>query len=124
MNLFDLTDLIPEFIRQMLLNGRIDANVPIYVDRDRPDEVACLLTCPLLDAACICDTLNSERRKVGGREVRVYLRRHAGGTWTRLPYGTVLTEVIEGGIRLAEAAFPTGERDLVAPPVKQGLDWL
>ena len=123
MNLFDLLDRVPEPIRLMLLAGKVDANVPIYVDRDRPDEVGCLLTCPLLDAACVCDIITSECRKLGQPEVRVYLGK-PDNVWARLPYGTVLTETWEGGVRLAEAVFPTKDRELVAPPVKQGLEWL
>ena len=123
LNVFDLTDRVPKPIRLMLLAGKIDTNVPIYVDRERPDEVACPLTCPLLDAACICDMLTSECRKLGQPEVRVYLGKPVN-VWARLPYGTVLTETWDGGVRLAEAVFPTKERELVAPTYKPELQRL
>lgn len=120
-NLFDLHDRVPIVMRQKLMAGRLDLTRHIDMRFDRAkeaDEAAVAFSCPLLEAAIICDWLRSNDRSVGDYPTRLYINRKV--SWTRIPSYIVLTEVMDDGkCRLNPEVFTgfskTESVPLVAP---------
>lgn len=105
---------VDETVRAMLLGGKIDQSQPLRIDPRRADEIAALLTCPLLDAACIADILRGRDRKARQPPCRVYLQKRAGGAWQRLPGSAVLVESNGNGeIELSAEWFPRPAEEIV-----------
>ena len=103
LNLFDL-DNVHKIVRESLLSGKVDVTRAIKIDKSRPDEVAVLLTCDLLSAACICDTLRTQNRKHDETPIRVYLKRETA--WSKVPYDRELSLVEGDRCRLNPEVFP------------------
>jgi len=120
-NIADLTRL-PEMIRGMLLTGKL-ATKHIVTDRFRLDEAAVELTCPLLTAACVLDTIRTRDRNAGVYPTRVYLRRTVA--WTKLS-GSVLLSVVENNeVKLNPELFPLDVRPVpICPPPTAPYDAL
>lgn len=111
LNLFDL-DRMDATIRQLFLGGKLDLSAAIKVDSKRFDEAAVAFVCPLLTAACICDTLRYHDRQVRNHPTRVYLQK--ARAWTKFPRDAVLAVVVDGKPKLNPEWFP-GVPEAVAP---------
>jgi hypothetical protein len=117
-NLFDLQRVLPE-VRGMLLAGKVDVSRVYTTDPRRGDERAVEFTCPLLDAACICDVLREHDRRAGDDPTRVYLRREK--VWEKLPAESLLSVVEDGECVLNPKLFRPVVRseDLVPLPTRR-----
>lgn len=103
-NLPDL-DRVEPIIRGILLKGRLDLSDVVKVGGDNFDEMGVLFTCPLLQAACICDTLRNHDRRAGDYPTRIYLQRGPGRAWEKLAGRIVLTDVVDEKVRLNPEIF-------------------
>lgn len=109
-NLLDL-DRIPQPMRGILLDKKVDISKAIFVDKNRFDEVAVAFSCELLQAAGTCDVIRLRDKKNGDYPTRVYLRRNKA--WTKLAGDKMLCVVSNGKVVLNPEIFP--EAGYVAP---------
>lgn len=116
--LFDI-DRIDPTIRSMLLGGKLetDRNKIVRIDPDRMDETGVLLTCDLLTAACIADTIRAHDGGAGDPPTRVYLKRR--GAWEKVPGRQALTLVVDGKPILNPSVFPAAGVTVRPPAVKR-----
>lgn len=94
-NPLDLSQLSPT-IWGPVLKGRVAFGKMTleHVDKNRPDEIAAVFTCPVLEAALALDKFLSETRAIneaaGTKDVyRCYI--HRGLTWVKLRQDAVMT---------------------------------
>jgi hypothetical protein len=109
-NLFDVTDQVPDDVRQLLLHGNIDVTQHVRSDDEQPDETGVQFTCDLLRAGAICDSIRNADRRAGRVPTRVYIFRERA--WTRLPADADLLRVVSGRCYLnprvfSECSLPT-----------------
>lgn len=100
-------DYIPAVFREAMgLSKKVDLTKPTLVYRNKnkseEDEYGFVFTCPLLEAALLCDMIRSRDRKVGFVPTRLYIFRR---TWQKILNGTVLTETVDGKARLSRKVF-------------------
>jgi len=119
-NIFDLGRINSSMLGMLRLAEKID-HVPIRFDLSRLDEGGVAFSCPLLDAACLCDVIRCHDRKAGDYPTRVYIFRKA---WSRLPSHAVLTRVRENGDKceLNSEWFGTKEVPVFAPPKRKRVE--
>lgn len=101
-NLFDL-DKLDETIRAMILLDKLDLQRPIRVEQDNIRETAIRFKCDILTAATACDVLQSQNRKLGEPEVRLYLNRGQG--WVKIASRSILTVLVNGKAKLNPVVF-------------------
>lgn len=101
-NLFDLTDRVPDHVRVSLTGGKIELK-PLLVNSDDAKETAVAFSCDLLTAASVCDYLRRLDRKVGDFPTRVYLKKRSA--WAKVPGHQALTIVIDGKPALHPVLF-------------------
>lgn len=120
-NVFDLTR-IPAMVRGLLLDGKVDTTKPLFMDKERPDELGVEFICDLLNAAATCDVLRNEGRR-SGVPMRAYIRQR--GSWTRLPHSAVLTEIVGDTCVLNTELFPPTDAEMPtpAPYETKPLEW-
>lgn len=115
----DIDRIAPE-LRDKLLSGRLDLTQTVRVGRgelQRHKSVPALVfTCPLLEAALVCDIIRSHDRKAKERPTELYINR--GTSWARLIYSAVLTAVVDGKVILNPAVFPNVEVTVPLPAPK------
>ncbi len=107
-NLIDLERVTP-FIRTALFGpklARLDASKVLKMDPARFDEMGVAFACPLLDAACILDTMRAHDRKVGDSPTRCYVFRTA---WTKVPGAQQLSVMSNGRPILNPSLFRAAE---------------
>lgn len=106
-NIFDLTDKVHPLIREALLAGKLetDRSKIVRADKDKLDETAVILICPLLDAAVALDIIRDHDRKAKDCPTRAYLRRKPGAAWVKLSAGQRLTADVGGKLVLAPDLF-------------------
>lgn len=88
-----------------MLAGRLSLAGQQYIrtgSEARP-EAAVEFSCPLLEAAVICDVLRARDREAGLEPTRCYVMRRS--TWSRLPAAAVLTMVRDGRCELCRETF-------------------
>lgn len=101
LNLFDLERVEPG-LRLRATKGKLDLS---GIRRGAAEEDRLLaLSCPLAEAALLCDVLRSEARRAG-EQLRCYLRREEGQPWQRLPADAVLTRIVGGKAELEPRWF-------------------
>ena len=90
-NLFDI-DRVDQLVRDILLGGKLKLDA-IWVDRSRVDETAVEFTCPIQQAAAICDIIRSHDREAGDHPTRVYVFRSSA--WSKLPSTALVAEMFK-----------------------------
>lgn len=102
-NLFDL-DRLPQVVLASAVTPHVstDKDDLVVMDKSRLDEVAVVFTCPVLQAASICDVLRSHDRDAGDAPTRVYVFRK---TWSKVPGDKALSVVRDGEVQLNPAVF-------------------
>ncbi len=113
-NLTDLDRLEPTF-RQKMLGRKLDLSRVVKVNNRGLIEPGVVFTCPILEAALICDIIRNNDRLCGDPPTRAYIFRQ---DWKRLRDTDVLTQVHEGKANLAPAIFTDAEI-IIAPPIVQ-----
>ena len=117
--LFDL-DRIEPSIRKMILGGKLDLSVPFRVDAwDVAEDTMVPFSCPLIDAASICDVVRDRDRRAGDPPTRVAVFKQ---TWQRLSGTVLLTVMVKGKVTLNPAAF-AGVRIEAVPTRARAVAW-
>lgn len=102
-SVFDL-DRLPPDVRRQMLGGKLDLRAVVRPDPDKPATTALAFSCPLLEAALICDILRNNDRKLGDEPTKVYL--YSGRGWAEIGPSTVLTSTDGGDLSLCPSVFP------------------
>ena len=95
-DLFDL-DRVDPLLQERLLTGRLDGSGIVKVS---PKQRAVALSCPLLEAAMMCEAIRRLNRAAGDRVVRIYFRPVGKSRWVQLPMEMVLLSRDGDGWRL------------------------
>jgi uracil-DNA glycosylase family 4 len=107
LNIDDVFRMTPD-ARKQLLAGRINfgqlaSKMYIKVDGRAEPEAAIEFSCPLVEAATVCDVIRHQDAQVGDKPSRVYVNRR--DAWTRLPAEATLTTTVDGGCALNREVF-------------------
>ena len=105
----DDVDKLPPEVRVGLLAGRLDLDKILRVGQgERAEDIPAVeFTCPLLEAALVCDMVRSYNRKVGDSPSEVYLHRgNDQSRYVRVIYADTLTVVVAGKPALNPKLFP------------------
>ncbi len=105
LNVYDLARLDWD-LRSKLLQGKLDLENLIWVDRNDENETGILLTVPLLTAATICDIIRSEDRRNHATPTRVYMQKTPDSNWYKLWSNVLFTIVEDGKVLLNPSVFP------------------
>lgn len=113
-----LTDLdrVDPIIRSRLAL-MLDLTSTIRVGMDRMEDIpAVVFSCPLLEAATVCDVLRNHDRQVGDAPTGIYVNK--AQSWSRVTNNTLLTVLVDGKVKLNPAVFPEAREVGTAPTVK------